>query len=118
MNKWRMGWGEADARGPSPVWSHGWDHLVDGKSEAAAVLGSLRFSLLPISWPSLPQEEEACSIFAKSKQTLESDCSGLHPPSAVVTSGKILNSFRTQSPHLKNGHKNSTYLCQITTHSK
>ena len=38
---------------------------MDGKSEAVAVLGSLRFSLLPISWPSLPQEEEAGSVFAK-----------------------------------------------------
>ena len=81
---------------------------MDGKSEAVAVVGSLRFSLLPISWPSLPQEEEAGSVFAKSTQTLESDCSGLRPPSAVVTSGKILNSFRTQSPHRNNGHTNST----------
>lgn len=97
---------------------HGWERLVDGMSEAEAMLGSLRLSLLPISWPSLPLEEEACNVFAESTQTLESDCSGLCPPSAVVTSGKILNSFRTHSPHLKNGHKNSTYLCQITTQPK
>ena len=49
--------------------SRGWERLVDGTSEAEAMLGSLHLSLLSISRPSLPLEEEACSVFAKSAQS-------------------------------------------------
>lgn len=61
VNKWRMGWGEADAHGPSPVWS--------GIAVAPGGPGRLTLALLLCTLRSKP-----CPFLAPPGQLF---CSGL-----------------------------------------